>query len=78
MASFHFVCFFFFSCFCFSHIHRYSNSVAHKIAKYARYVSGLIVWMEDVLPHIMCSSSSQKKKKKKKPKSHKNKQLTCI
>ena len=35
--------------FCVSHIHRQSNSVARNLA---RHVSGLMVWIEDVPPHI--------------------------
>ena len=34
--------------FCVSHIHKQGNSIAHD---FARHVSGLMVWMEDVPPH---------------------------
>ena len=40
------------SCISFSHIRRLGNSIAHNLAKHARHVAGLKVWMEDVLPHL--------------------------
>ena len=36
----------------FSHIHKQGNCVTHNLARHARHVSGLLVWMEDVPPHI--------------------------
>ena len=39
-------------CISFSHIRRLSNSVAHNLAKHARYVRDFSVWMEDVPPHL--------------------------
>ena len=38
-----------FSCVRFSHIRRQGNSIAHNLT---RYVSGFLVWMEDVPSHI--------------------------
>lgn len=35
-----------------SHICRQGNFVAHNLARYARHASGLIVWMENVPPHL--------------------------
>jgi len=29
------------------------NFVAHNLARHAKYVSGLVVWMEEVPPHIV-------------------------
>ena len=40
------------SCISFSHIRRLGNSIAHNLAKHARHVAGLKVWMEDVPPHL--------------------------
>uniref|UniRef100_UPI0039818262 hypothetical protein n=1 Tax=Salmonella sp. s36468 TaxID=3159641 RepID=UPI0039818262 len=40
------------SCISFSHIRRLDNSVAHNLAKHARHVAGLKVWMEDVPPEV--------------------------
>ena len=40
------------SCISFFHIHRLGNFVAHNLAKHARHVAGLQVWMEDVPPHL--------------------------
>ena len=40
------------SCISFSHICRLGNSVAYNLAKHARHVAGLKVWMEDVPPHL--------------------------
>ena len=40
------------SCISFSHIRRLGNSVAHSLAKHARHVVGLKVWMKDVPPHL--------------------------
>ena len=36
----------------FSHVKREDNSAIHNIARHARHVSELLVWMEDVPPHI--------------------------
>ena len=36
----------------FSHVHLIGNFVAHNLAKHARHVSGYMVWMEDVPPHL--------------------------
>ena len=36
-----------------SHIRRNRNSVAHSLARHARHVSGLVVWMEEVPSHIL-------------------------
>ena len=41
-----------FNCILFSHICKLGNSVAHNLAKHARHVAGLKVWMEDA-----CSST---------------------
>ena len=34
----------------FTHVRRLGNAVAHNLAKHARHVAGLQVWMEDVPP----------------------------
>ena len=39
-------------CIAFSHIRRSGNRVAHSLAKYARHVRGLSVWVEDMPPHL--------------------------
>ena len=39
-------------CIAFSHIHRNGNRVAHNLAKHARHVRGLSVWVEDMPPHL--------------------------
>ena len=36
----------------FSYVCSLNNSVAHNLTKYARHVSGYLVWMEDVPPHL--------------------------
>lgn len=36
----------------FSHVKREDNSTIHNIARHARHVSELSVWMEDVPPHL--------------------------
>ncbi|KAL0008389.1 hypothetical protein SO802_009891 [Lithocarpus litseifolius] len=36
----------------FSNVNREGNSAAHNIARHARHVSELSVWMEDVPPHL--------------------------
>ena len=36
-----------------SHVKRNRNSVAHSLARHARHVSGLVVWMEEVPSHIL-------------------------
>ena len=38
-------------CIVFSHIHRTGNRVVHNLAKHARHVRGLSVWVEDIPPH---------------------------
>ena len=38
--------------FCVSHIHRKGNSVARNLARHTRHVNGLMVWIEDIPPHI--------------------------
>ena len=39
-------------CIAFSHICRSGNRVAHNLAKHARHVKGLSVWVEDNPPHL--------------------------
>ena len=39
-------------CIAFSHIRRTGNRVAHNLAKHARHVRGLSVWLEDIPPHL--------------------------
>ena len=39
-------------CIAFSHIRRSGNRVAHNLAKHARHVRGLSVWVEDMPPHL--------------------------
>ena len=39
-------------CISFSHTFRSGNKVAHNLARHARYVRGLSVWMEDAPPHL--------------------------
>ncbi|KAL0009391.1 hypothetical protein SO802_010893 [Lithocarpus litseifolius] len=39
-------------CIAFSHIHRSGNRVAHSLAKHARHVRGLSVWVENIPPHL--------------------------
>ena len=36
----------------FSHECRTGNRVAHNLAKHARHVRGLSVWVEDIPPHL--------------------------
>ena len=36
-----------------SHVKIKRNSVAHSLTRHARYVSGLVVWMEEVPSHIL-------------------------
>ena len=36
-----------------SHVKRNRNSVAHSLARHAKHVSGLVVWMEEVPSHIL-------------------------
>jgi len=36
----------------FAHTHRQCNSIAHNLPRHARHVSGFIVWMEGVPPHL--------------------------
>ncbi|KAL0000730.1 hypothetical protein SO802_014511 [Lithocarpus litseifolius] len=40
------------NCISFSRVRRIGNSVAHNLAKHARYVSNYTVWMKDVPPHL--------------------------
>nr|XP_023887897.1 uncharacterized protein LOC112000026 [Quercus suber] len=40
------------NCISFFLIRKLGNSVAHNLAKHARHVAGLKVWMEDVPPHL--------------------------
>ena len=37
----------------FSHTRRLGNSVTHNLAKHARHVKGLEMWMEDVSSHLL-------------------------
>ena len=39
-------------CIAFSYVRRTSNKVAHNLAKHARHVRGLSVWVENVPPHL--------------------------
>ena len=39
-------------CIVFSYVRRTSNKVAHNLARYARHVRGLSMWVEDVPPHL--------------------------
>ena len=39
-------------CISFTHIRRIGNRVAHNLAKHARHVRGLSVWVEDIPPHL--------------------------
>ena len=39
-------------CIAFSYIHRSGNRVAHNLAKHARHVRGLSMWVEDIPPHL--------------------------
>ncbi|KAL0005708.1 hypothetical protein SO802_013269 [Lithocarpus litseifolius] len=41
-----------FSCISFLHTRRSSNSLAHRLAQYARHIDALTVWMEDVSPQL--------------------------
>ena len=36
----------------FSHVGRNGNFVAHNLAKHARHVRGLSVWVEDIPTHL--------------------------
>ena len=36
----------------FFHVRRIGNFVAHTLDKHAKHVSGWMVWMEDVPPHL--------------------------
>ena len=40
------------NCVSFSHVCHSRNSVAHNLAKHARYVTGFSVWTENVPPHL--------------------------
>ena len=40
------------NCITFSHTRRIGNAVAHNLAKHARHVIGIKVWMEDVPSHL--------------------------
>ena len=39
-------------CIAFSYVRRTGNKVAHNLAKHARHVRGLSVWVEDIPPHL--------------------------
>ena len=39
-------------CISFSHTYRSGNKVAHNLARHARHVRGLTVWMVDAPPHL--------------------------
>nr|POE89523.1 hypothetical protein CFP56_55813 [Quercus suber] len=39
-------------CIACTHIRRDGNKVAHNLAKHARHVRGLLVWVEDIPPHL--------------------------
>ena len=39
-------------CIAFTHIRRIGNRVAHNLAKHARHVRGLSVWVDDIPPHL--------------------------
>ena len=41
------------TCINFSHVHRGGNKIAHNLARHARNVRGLLVWVEDVPPHLI-------------------------
>ena len=36
-----------------NHINQRGNSVTHKLARHARHISGLVVWMEEIPPHLI-------------------------
>ena len=36
----------------YSHICRFRNSITYNLARHAKYVSALYVWMKDVSPHL--------------------------
>ena len=40
------------NCIAFTHIRRIGNRVAHNLAKHAKHVRGLSVWLEDIPPHL--------------------------
>ena len=40
------------NCITFSHIRRSGNKIAHNLARHARNVRDLLVWVEDVPPHL--------------------------
>ena len=42
----------------FSHTRRHGNFVTHNLARHANYVTGFMVWMENVLPHLLYVFSS--------------------
>ena len=41
-----------FSSVSFSHVPRVGNNIAYNLTKYARNVSGLLIWMKDVPSHL--------------------------
>ncbi|XP_023876184.1 uncharacterized protein LOC111988631 [Quercus suber] len=41
------------TCINFSHVRRSGNKIAHNLARHARNVRGLSVWVEDVPPHLV-------------------------
>ena len=36
-----------------NHINQRGKSVAHKLARHVRHISGLVVWMEEIPPHLI-------------------------
>ena len=42
----------------FSHTRRHGNFITHNFARHANYVTGFMVWMENVLPHLLYVFSS--------------------
>ena len=41
------------TCINFSHVRRSGNKIAYNLARHARNVRGLSVWVEDVPPHLV-------------------------
>ena len=41
------------TCIIFSHVHRSDNKIAHNLARHAKNVRSLLVWVEDVPPHLV-------------------------
>ena len=40
------------NCIAFSHVRRSGNKIAHNLARHGRNVRDLLVWVEDVPPHL--------------------------